>query len=116
MSMSILAVVALSGAMRTVVAADEQACLRAARSIAQTAPAAGLAQVSCTEVTRGRDGRFTLTGKPMSIVWQRPHAGAAGPQGDAFAALADPQECQPYEQQSIDIARQPLRLDIWVEP
>lgn len=116
MSMFILGLVAMSGAAQTVVAPDESACLRAAHSVALTVPAAGLAPVSCVEATRGSDGRFALTGKPMSIVWQRPHAGAAGPQSDAFAFLADPQGRKPYEQQRIDIARQPLRADIWVTP
>lgn len=32
------------------------------------------------------------------------------------AAVADPLGCMPYEQQRIDIEREPLRLDIRVEP
>lgn len=104
MSTFIPGLVALSGAVQTVIAHDERACLRAARSITQTA---GLAQVSCVEVTRGSDGRFALTGKPVLIVWQR--AQAPTPTGGS-------QGCKSYEQQRIDNAREPMRLDIRVLP
>lgn len=124
MSMFILGLVALSGAVQTVVATDEPACLRAAHSVAQTASAAGLAQVSCVEAVRQHDGKLAWTGKPVRIVWRHPHAvmatPPAGPQCGAFAALADPRGCMPYEQQRIDIERERLsqtyRLDIRVEP
>ena len=102
MSMFVLGLIAMSGAVQTAVAPDESACLRPAHSVALTAPAAGLAQVSCVEAVRLHDGKLAWTGKPMWIVWQHPkqsRAGVAGPQCDAFTVLADPQGCKPYEQQ-----------------
>ncbi|MFY2839318.1 hypothetical protein ACOTJR_27975 [Achromobacter xylosoxidans] len=117
----ILGVMTLAGALQTAPAADEAACLRAARAVAQTAYAAGVSQIACIEVAQRQGNSWPVwTGRPVQIVWQRPHAVAVqptGPQCDAFAALADPQRCQPYEQQRIDIERTRVhRLQIEVLP